>query len=477
MQLFLFQDVFLINHRIKMNSKHLLLLFFFTFSFYGQEKRFSKEEVLFDLENLRETLEAAHRDLYAYTSEEKFNQVYRQLKDSVTQDSLSLLETTNLYQSLVSEVKNGHTSINFPAQPYIAYAQSGGTLFPLELAFENGKALVRKNWSDKDSISTGSEILSINGRSIKEILSKIYPQVSAERPYFKNTMIELLSFPRYYWQVYGKQDEFKVEISSAGKIREYYLEAVSVIDGYETKRKEIISPELKLEFIGSSAYLNPGGFGGDEVEYRAFIDSAFAEIEAEKSKNLIIDLRNNPGGDDSFSDYLVSYIADKPFKWTSEFTLKTSMALKEDIRKTKDTTAQYWKEALEHKDGEIYDYDFEPYQPQEEAKRFKGAVFVLVNRQSHSQSAVTAAQIQDYDFGTIVGEETGDYPSLYASIFEYSLPETGIAVRISKGYIVRVNGSRERKGVVPDIFIQDHLLDEKDEILEGLLSKLGEKKF
>ena len=98
---------------------------------------------------------------------------------------------------------------------------------------------------------------------------------------------------------------------------------------------------------------------------------------------------------------------------------------------------------------------------------------MLSNRQSHSQSAVTAAQIQDYGFGIIVGEETGDYPSLYASQFQYTLPTTGIPVKVSKGRIVRVNGSAEEEGVIPDIFIKDYLLDEKDEILEGLLKRIG----
>jgi C-terminal processing protease CtpA/Prc len=127
---------------------------------------------------------------------------------------------------------------------------------------------------------------------------------------------------------------------------------------------------------------------------------------------------------------------------------------------------------LTHKDGEIYSYEFDDYQPQPEERRFNGKVYVLVNRQSHSQSAVTASQIQDYGFGTIVGEQTGDYPSLYASVFRYQLPNTGITVQVSKGYMVRVNGSTKEEGVIPDIYIKDHLLDENDEILDGLLEKI-----
>ena len=238
------------------------------------------------------------------------------------------------------------------------------------------------------------------------------------------------------------------------------------------KRNELFHSAMTLKLYDQAAYLNPGGFGGDLEKYMHFIDSAFTEIKKHKSKNLIVDLRNNPGGDDVFSDYLVSYFANKPFKWTSKFTLKTSKLLKEHTRQNNDTTTTYSKEILAHDNGEIYEYPFKDYQPQPRAKRFTEKVYILVNRQSHSQSTVTAAQIQDYGFGTIVGEETGEYPTLYASVFYYSLPNTDVTVQISKGRIVRVNGSTKEEGVIPDIIIKDHLLDENDEILDGLLKRL-----
>ena len=187
---------------------------------------------------------------------------------------------------------------------------------------------------------------------------------------------------------------------------------------------------------------------------------------------LIIDLRNNLGGGNDFSDYLISFIADKPFHWNAEFSLKTSQILKEHVRATYDTTESFWKSVLVHKDGDIYPYEFEAHQPQVEEKRFKGKVYILVNRQSHSQAAVSAAQIQDYGFATIVGEETAEFPSLYASQYQYNLPKTGIAVKVSKGYIVRVNGSKKVEGVIPDMYIKDYLLDEDDEIMEGILNHI-----
>lgn len=434
---------------------------------------FSSEQVLSDLKTLRMSLEEVHYNMYAYTSKDAIDSIYNNLKSSVNEDSLTLLKTINLYQELVSSVNNGHTEIDFPAQSYLTYADSGGTILPIEIAFESGKALIRKNWSDDKSLQPGTQVIRINDMTILEILDAVSPQISAERPYFKNTKIELYSLPRLYWQVFGEQQEFVIETLSEGKSIKHSVKPVKVLEGYEYVREEILNAQMKLKFLNEAAYLNPGNFSGDENKYRTFIDSSFLAVNQKGASNLIIDLRNNGGGDNSFSDYLVSYIADKPFKWCSNFTLKTSNFLKEQVRQTQDTTSAYWSNVLIHEDGEVYPFDFEPYEPQPQEKRYKGAVYVLVNRQSHSQSAVTAAQIQDYHFGTIVGEETGDYPSLYASQFTYTLPVTGIPVKVSKGYMVRVNGSTESRGVLPDIFIKDHLLDEEDEILDGLLNKIN----
>ncbi|MEM6299913.1 MAG: S41 family peptidase, partial [Bacteroidota bacterium] len=459
----------------KIMIKHFIVLaLLLCFGSVNAQNQFSKAQVLDDLSFLKNSLEESHYNLYAYTSKEKFNQNYQAIKESIQQDSLSSLTVTSLFQRVISKANVGHTYIDFPVQPYVNYGETGGTLFPLEIAFENGKPLVRKNWSDNEMIKTGAEVISINGKKMEEILSEIYPLISAEQPYFKNAKLELFSFPRYYWQIFGQQDVFEVKVRIGKKIKKYSLESVPVFEGYEDKRSEIFTHEMSLKFLEQSAHLKIGSFGGDEQKYQQFIDSAFIEINKKESKNLIIDLRNHDGGNNSLGDYLVSYFADKPFTWCSEFRLKTSKLLKAHTRSKYDTTATYWKEVLSHKDGEIYNYGFEKYDPQPKEKRFQGEVYVLVNRQSYSQSAVTAAQIQDYGFGTIVGEETGEYPTLYASNYQYTLPNTGIIVHVSKGYMIRVNGSEKQEGVIPDILIKDYLLDEKDEVLEGLLERIRE---
>ncbi len=440
---------------------------------YGQNQ-FSKEEVLSDLNYLKTSLEDTHINLFAYTSKKAFEENYKKVKNDVKKDSFSVLEATKLFQKVVSNVNNGHTRIPFPIASYINYAKSGGTLFPLEIAIENGKAIVRKNWSTNTTIKVGDKLICINEQPIQEILNKIYPQISAERIYFKHAQLENLTLPRFYWLVFGEQRSFTVKIAHNDKHSNYNLTSIKAVEDFEMKREDILKHDMKFDVLSNSiVYIQPGDFGGDLDRYKQFIDSSFTKINSKPYKRLIIDLRNHSGGDDAFSDYLVSYIANKPFKWASRFQLKTSTQLKQHTRKNRDTTQTYWKSVLKHKNGSIYDYDFGYYQPQPEKKRFKGKIYVLVNRQSYSQSTVTAAQIQDYGFGSIVGEETGEFPNLYASIYNYKLPKTGISVEVSKGKIERISRIDKNTGVMPDLQIKDHLLDDKDEILEFLLKRIN----
>ena len=443
-------------------------------SLLSAQMQFSRADVLVDLDYLAQTLEDAHYDLYAYTPKEEFLAHLEAVKAGVVQESYDLRQCTNIFQSLCSKANNGHTEIPFPGQAYGEYLYGGGSLFPLELAFEEGKALVRRNCSTEPSIAQGAEILSINGQSIETVLEGIYPIVSAERRYFKLAKIELISFPRLYWQAYGEQKEFKIEIRDGEVLSEYTLPAARGIEDFEMRRNEVFYPKLELDFYDAVAYLRSGNFHGPIEAYQKSVDSAFEAIG--DSPYLIIDLRNNLGGDDAHSSYLVSYIADQKYTWTN-FRLKSSATLKKAVRSAwPDTTSAYAKGILGQKNGKQYAHAFEHLDPQPEAQRYKGKVFVMVNRQSHSMATVCAAQIQDYGWATVVGEETGEYAhNLYASQLGFVLPKTGIEAKTSKGFMQRLKGGDSEKGIKPDVLVRDHLLDEVDEVLLKTLSLIEEE--
>jgi C-terminal processing protease CtpA/Prc len=280
-----------------------------------------------------------------------------------------------------------------------------------------------------------------------------------------------------YYQLFGTKEEWEIQIKSQDKkIRNVLLKSITVID-FETKRNgELVNPQRAFRYYGKVAYLNPGGFSSSEADgeavFKQFIDSVFMDLKLSGRRDLIIDLRNNPGGHNAYSDYLIGYFATKPFKWYSEFTLKTSEILKAQIRLQSDTTDAYSKAILSNNDGITFNYEFESQSPVLSSKRFQGNVYVLVNRQTYSMAAVAASLIQDYKFGRIVGEETGDPPTLYASQFSYQLPRTGVTVKVPKGYIIRPNGDRSFNRLKPDVISNDHLLGGNDEILNRILKKM-----
>lgn len=452
-----------------------LVVLFFTCAIQNvvfAAQHFSQQDVLHDFDELYQSLIDTHYDPFAYTPESEFQSHFKALRATINEPSYGKKDVVTLFQQLVSQLQNGHTEIEFPIDAYFAYVESGGTLFPLDLAFEEGKALVRANYSNQATLSAGTELHSINGVSMDKILSSIGRQISAERTYFERTKIEVYAFPRLYWQVYGEQKHFDIEVLKEGKLVSLAVNAIPAIEGFEMQREEVLDGTREITFLGEVAYLRPGHFSGNLNEFKMFIDDAFDDVKKANARELVIDIRNNGGGDDAFSDYVISYFADKPFKWYSRFSLRTSERLKHDTRLNRDTSQPYWASILAHPNGKRYAFDFDAYQPQPKDRRFTGRVWVLINRHSHSQAAVTAATIQDYLWGTIVGEESGDYPSLYASVFHYPLPKTQITVRIAKGHIIRPNGSEQERGVLPDILVRDHLLDESDEILGATLSHI-----
>jgi C-terminal processing protease CtpA/Prc len=240
----------------------------------------------------------------------------------------------------------------------------------------------------------------------------------------------------------------------------------------------------EFRFIDGIAYLKPGPFynvsGSSYFDTTAFDDllaSAFAQIRTRNSRQLILDLRNNPGGESFFSDRLVAYFATKPFHFASKFYLRTSRVSKESfsrdvpplLKGAPPTIAREVQRQLDavlsHEDGERFEFPIPEYPAHPETRRFTGDVYVLINRHSYSNATTTAALLQDYGFGVLVGEETADLPTSYASVSSFTLARTKLRVTYPRSYFVRPSGDRQVRGVVPDYAVDQDLFTREDEIL------------
>ena len=76
-----------------------------------------------------------------------------------------------------------------------------------------------------------------------------------------------------------------------------------------------------------------------------------------------------------------------------------------------------------------------------------------------------AAIVQDFGFGTVLGEETADLASTLGAMEQFTLPRTGIEVGYPKARILRPNGDARPRGVVPDIAIDTPIVAGTEDVV------------
>jgi len=455
--------------------------------------KFSPREVKEDFKYLYKTLEQTHYNLYVITKKETFEKQFQKTYNSIT-DSLTVLEITRLFQPFAALSSLAHCNISFPWNIYFDKTnQINARVFPFSLTLLNGHVFITANYSSDTSIQTGDEILSIDGIPVTIKMDEVYDFLSGEGKEIKNTLIDIVTFPRVYWWIYGNVNQYLVQIKhKKGNIKSAIIKSIQASD-YEQlagRNKPVFSLNREFKFIGDIAYLHPSIFinnqsGGNTSEqetfetneFISFIDSSFREIHKTKSQSLIIDLRGNPGGDNAFSDPMIAYFATKPFSFCSEFNVKTSNITKQFWKDVKDTSLQDLKnQILTKKDGETFKVAFQNYSPRTDSLRFKGKVYVLIDRYSYSNTVSVAAIVQDYDFGEVIGEPTTDVASSYGATHQFKLPNSQIFVSYPKAFIVRPNGNRTLEGLTPDVIAYDNIFTETDEILDFTLKYIVERK-
>ena len=453
----------------------------------------SAQEVKDDLKYMYETLEKSNYNFYAYTEKEKMENAYKEIEGSIT-DSLTSLEVFRLFQPFAASAKMSHCFLMYPWKDYFgSYLEQEGTVFPLNLYFLQGKVFVKNNFSGNNLISVNDEILALNDQPISKFMTDMYKNISGPSDYFKESHIEQRVFARIYWYFYGECKTFKLHIKKKnGEESELVLNAIPGNEFEEKNRQQKSNMRHYREFHindNNTAYLRPGGFINinvafdaedpatfDNTEFCQFIDSAFFEFAKKGSKNLVLDLRYNMGGDNSFSDYMIAYFADKPFSLSSKFSMKTSQMTKDFWKEINIPEHQTVKEQImSHENGTYFDVFIPETMPHRESKRFKGEIFALINRYSYSNTSSVAAIIQDYDFGIIIGEETAEEQSSYAAFHIFNLPNTQRSVAYPKAYFIRPNGDTTPRGIVPDYIVYDDIFTEKDEILEYTLKRIDGK--
>src|ERR1044072_867241 len=453
------------------------------------QRLFTPAELRADFAAMYQGLKSATYNLYAFTSKEDLDRAYRNALGALNKP-LTLLKAQIRFEEFASLIRMGHARVSSPAAAWSQYLTAGGRAFPLAIRVMEGKVTIAKNQSGLEEIAPGDEIVTMNGTSMAAWLKRTERHVSAETPYMAHSLMEY-DFPMYLWVELGDVAGFDLVVRKSGGKRQ----KVRVPGRTSSEMKALASKQpasLNLEepmreakiLADNVGYLSPGPFYNAEAKtgaeqwdvsgFRTFIDGAFDKFKNAQVDRLIIDLRGNPGGDNLFSDVMVAWFADKPFRFFSQFKVRVSpestkrnaARLENDAAAAGPVSRQYAAMYANAKPGDIVDFELPLVEPRKEG-RFQGKVFLLVDRQSYSNTVAVAALVQDYKFGKILGEETSDMATTYGAMEQFKLPNTGMAVGYPKAHIVRPNGDLRSRGVVPDVAIRIPVLETPaDEVLQ-----------
>lgn len=458
------------------------------------------EQLRADFDDLYRRLESAHFDLFANTPKSRYDRYFDDFRAQLN-TPMTLTEAAVFMQRFVALGDIAHAKIDLPYADFRAFREKGGRTFPVALRFHDGAYRISENYSTNKALQYGDRVTSLNGLAIDALESQLGLYLSADTPYMLQGFIEQqLKF--LLWLEYGELDSF--ELCVAGESESPDCHRLAARSREEMQLAEsTLPPLLNLDWQrqarvldGGVAYLRPGPFfnfeGGedklwDSEDFAAFIQHSFADFAAAKAKVLLIDVRNNPGGDNSFSDLIVARLAKQAFRFASSFRVKVSaesMAANAERLASRGgasgISAKYAKIYAQNTPGDVIEFPLpyvQPYvQPDSQTDpgtRFDMPVYVLVNRYSYSNAVTFAAMIQDYGLGKIIGEETSDLATTYGAMESFRLPHSGIKVSYPKALIIRPNGDQSSRGVVPDLPLDVPLMQGADDpVLAEAVSQL-----
>ncbi len=448
------------------------------------QHEFTVEQARAELDELYTRLRASHFDLFAHRPVADYERYYQQLKAQLT-EPLSRLQLQIMLQRFAAYGRVAHSRIDFPALEFERFRSDGGGVLPLQVKVRDGRFYLASDLSGQPEaqLRRGSEIVAINGESSEIWRKRLLGHVSADNDYLADTLLEL-RFVALLWLELGAVESVELVVTeAAGDTRALTLRTRSREQMQQASDQQPQSLALnwskrEARMLGDDiAYLRPGPFYNpdpdaasvwDNASFASFVDQSFANFAQAEAKMLLVDLRDNPGGDNSFSDLLLRRFADQPFRFCSQFKIRVSEAttasnaarLSEGYSAV---SAQFAKLYAGRKPGEVVEFEIPLVEPAPANERFAGKVYVLINRYSYSNAVTTAAMSQDYGFATILGEESADLASTYGAMEQFTLSRSGIVVGYPKAHIIRPNGNPSPRGVVPDIVIETPLLEGADD--------------
>lgn len=444
----------------------------------------SRADAIADLDTLMHTLEDVHPNLYAVRSREATAAERSRLVAELP-ESLSRADWWLRLSPFVAGFGDGHTNIGMPGEELVR--DPAVLIFPAALALDEERhVIVNLSFDPDGGLKRGDRILRINGQDADAFLQSWTSEISGESDWYREVTVADLY--REMLQIHGIGAPYQVRVSGldgaerdatlAGITREGLRRAFrpKASNPGGSKSSKSFSYRVLEEGIG---YMDLRTFGGDLPQFQKDVAAMFRQVAADHDSRLIIDLRNNGGGDSRLADALLRYITTTPYrmnareewKMSGEYRAYLKTLLRPPLRWLPvEQLVPLGRKLYAGPPGRIVPVEEKLKKPARAEPFFSGAVFMLIGPRTFSSATDLADAVKTYHLATLMGEETGGRPNTFGQVYPFMLPHCGFLVSVSSEYFIRANGdASDARGVVPDIVVtrsREDMRTSRDVVLE-----------
>lgn len=453
--------------------------------------KYSPKDLQEDYAILKKTLETTYPSLYRFTDSLNMTTWLNNNFKLIDHPEYET-EFYKLIASTCAKINDEHL-IPTPSKDYYLSLKNTHHYFPFSLKIIGRRFYVRTTAQPGSAIPVGAEIISINGKSVEDILNTLLPVIPSDG-YIQTFNIRHLEdysmtqeenlFDLNYPIFIEDTDTYRVEFTDPANRPKKQTATIAGLDdkAYRAFYQKRIKLEAPLEFKyleKNVAYLRISSFlkwhrSHFKQDFGTLYDSVFTALNLKHTANLILDLRNNEGGDGT-GEKLLTYLLTKPYKHFASAELKFSGYPPVAAYLENGQNLFFADSVLELTNTGMYRLK-NRYMPlleeqQPNASHYKGNLYVLINGASGSMAAVVASFLKGNERGIFIGEESGGTMEGNTShnIARLVLPHTKIRVQIPLIKTTNSVAFTKGRGVEPDYELSPKI----DDMLKGMDTELN----
>ena len=431
----------------------------------------TRAEAIADYRQMASSVKEIYPSLEDFMTEKEYD-TFVEEEIAKIPENITLKEFAYLIMNFNRKVHDSHMWFDYGIP-----LDNVGTISPVMFARVNDKVRIIVT-TDEYKAYTGREITHINGKHVDTLYMEIVPRTSMIYDVQVESVVEQELASPYTNHLYykGDKDAFKAKKAtltfSDGEeltvpLMEFNQNTISQFDR-KTMENWFISQYMvyrkgnweTMKSNDSTACMRLNNFELMETEVDSML--VFLDLLEKKGyKNLIIDLRGNPGGNPDVEYKLVDALMDEPIKREGGYMKVNTQTIKSPTLNYPSGTVMYedYKEIPGRK-GFYKISDPDENTPSDTIKAlYTGRVYVLINANSASASTEFAGIMKRNARGYVIGRETKTaYHTMNAMKFaEIGLPNSHFKCHIPMVRIVSDEFVSEDfpygRGVIPHLTI------------------------